>query len=345
MLLNFLLLITFALLSSVYGHGQLLLPTPRGNKEWYGTCAAGAGCKGPCDSSKANSPYSTGFASISSVQRGQNLTVKWNRLNHPGGFIRIAMTSFENSDDWNSFNNNVVKYTCYETNCGPADPNDNTFGPLAGPGNEVCSTTITIPENLQDGVNTLQWMWYGGGIYYGETDTSFGEYYGCSDMQVTGGPKSETKQEPTFQGGDVMYPNENVCRFWGSSKVGDCSFPNQYPTPKDGDLLSQSLEPCTRGPPLKGTPADFTGLQSAVPQSNDTNRLEIVPEVSLQGTESVNNDSSSNSTDIDTVSIGGFDIAEIDTSSIQIFSADTPTPIEFLVNTVGQPAKDVQRQL
>ncbi|PVU88836.1 hypothetical protein BB559_002780 [Furculomyces boomerangus] len=238
------------------GHGMLSYPPPRGNKEWFGTCAAGAGCKGPCDSPKSESQAQSPYFKQTNFQRGQNVTVKWNRLNHPGGFVRLAIVPFEDSDSWDDFNNNVIKYTCYETNCGPDDPNDNTFGDLAGPGNAGCSTTMTIPENLPDGLFTIQWIWYGGGIYYGEVDTSFGEYYGCSDVNIKGGPTSKSRQQPQFVGGDIAYPNENVCRYWGSNRVGDCNFGNRYPNPIPNDLLSESLEPCNRGPPQKGIPAE-----------------------------------------------------------------------------------------
>ncbi|PVV03462.1 hypothetical protein BB560_002043 [Smittium megazygosporum] len=248
-----------ALLHLCAGHGMLKYPPSRGNSEWLGTCAAGAGCKGPCDSSKANSPVSNAYsASPMVVQRGQTLTVKWDRLNHPGGFVRLAVSKFEDSDSWDSFNNNVIKYTCYETNCGPDDPNNDTFGPLAGPGSQECSTTVTIPDNLPDGLITVQWMWFGGGVYYGQKDTSFGEYYGCSDLKLQGGsPQTSNVQPPVFKGGDVMYPSENVCRYWGSNKVGDCSFGSNSPNPIPGNLLSQSLEPCTHGPPQKGAPANL----------------------------------------------------------------------------------------
>ncbi|KAJ2822512.1 hypothetical protein IWW50_004179 [Coemansia erecta] len=244
-----------ALVASCAGHSMLAKPASRGNVEWWGTCAAGAGCKGPCDSPKASSPFNSIYNPKTTVQRGQELDVQWNRLNHPGGFVRLAMVPFDQSDDWAAFNDNILKYTCYETNCGPSNSSDTVFGHLNGPGSSPCTTTVTIPENIPDNTAvTLQWIWYGGGIYYGQVDTSFGEYYGCSDMIVVGGPTSAQKPAPVFAGGDITYPNSGVCKYWGSNKVGDCNFGDRKPSPVDGDLLSQSLEPCIRGPELKGTP-------------------------------------------------------------------------------------------
>ncbi|KAJ1955395.1 hypothetical protein EC988_001904 [Linderina pennispora] len=239
-------------------------PPPRGNKQWYGTCSAGSGCKGPCDSAKADAPFNDMYVPKKYVKRGSELTVGWDRLNHPGGFVRLAMVPFNQSDSWSAFNENVLKYTCYETNCGPSDPNHNSFGHLNGPGNAPCSTKVTVPKNIPDNTAvTLQWIWYGGGIYYGEKDTSFGEYYGCSDMIVAGGEFADAKPEPTFQGGDVTYPNTDTCKYWGSNKVGDCNFGDKYPSPKEGDLLSQSLEPCMRGPEKQGKPAGISGSSPA----------------------------------------------------------------------------------
>ncbi|KAJ2513779.1 hypothetical protein GGI11_004298 [Coemansia sp. RSA 2049] len=248
-----------ALIASCAGHSMLSTPAPRGNTKWWGTCSAGAGCKGPCDAPKADAPFNSIYVAKKYVQRGQKLEVVWNRLNHPGGFVRLAMVPFDQSDSWTAFNDNVLKYTCYETTCKTSKPEDTTFGYLNGSGDSPCTTTVTVPENIADGTAvTLQWIWYGGGIYYGMPDTSFGEYYGCSDMIVSGGPKSNTKPAATFVGGDATYPNSDVCKYWGSNKVGDCNFGTKVPpNPSDADLLSQSLEPCMRGPQKKGKPYGF----------------------------------------------------------------------------------------
>ncbi|KAJ1920914.1 hypothetical protein H4219_000967 [Mycoemilia scoparia] len=261
---------TLGLLASVCaGHSILEYPHSRGNVKWWGTCAAGAGCKGPCDSPKAESPFNSIYNPKTTFTRGQEIDVKWGRLNHPGGFVRLAIVPFDDSDSWDAFNNNVVKYVCFETNCGPTNPNDNTFGHLNGPGSPICSTKVSIPENLADGSYTLQWVWYGGGIYYGEVDTSFGEYYGCTDFKVNGGSSQKSnKVQATFQGGDVTYPNTDTCKYWGSNKVGDCSFGDRQPSPKPGDLLSQSLEPCMRGPPKQGKPFEFEN--GSIPSTNTT---------------------------------------------------------------------------
>ncbi|KAJ2597730.1 hypothetical protein H4R99_004387 [Coemansia sp. RSA 1722] len=276
-----------ALVASSAGHSMLSNPPSRGNTKWWGTCAAGAGCKGPCDSPMADSPFNSIYNPKRYIERGQELEVGWNRLNHPGGFVRLAMVPFNESDSWSAFNNNVLKYTCYETNCGPTTK-ESEFGENNGPGNAPCSTTVTVPKNIPDNTAvTLQWVWYGGGVYYAQPDTSFGEYYGCSDLIVVGGPSSDEKPEATFQGGDISNPGTDVCKYWGSNKVGDCNFGDRSPTPVDGDLLSQSLEPCMRTKQTTGRPYGFDSgsnnaqpatSQDMTPVSHSASQAPVTPE-------------------------------------------------------------------
>ncbi|KAG0246385.1 hypothetical protein BGX31_002686 [Mortierella sp. GBA43] len=237
----------------------MTVPRGRGNVEWWGTC-------GPCDSKRDKAPIvvDPGYPATT-IRRGDTLTIQWKRFNHPGGFVRLAMVPFDDSDDWNAFNSaSYSKFSCYETNCGPDDPNDSHFGPLNGPGEGACSTTFKVPADLPDGRATLQWIWYGGGVYYGQPDAGFGEYYTCTDYNVQGGenlvPKGSQGPQKSWQGGDVSNPGKDVCKYWSSNRIGDCSFGDKKPpNPKPDDLLSQSLEPCSRGSPKVGKPAEFEG--------------------------------------------------------------------------------------
>ncbi|KAG0339484.1 hypothetical protein BG004_006803 [Podila humilis] len=174
MRLHSLSLLAGALLAStVYAHSMMTTPRGRGNIEWWGTC----GCHGPCESRRDQAPIlKDPTYPIQTIRRGENLTIRWQRFNHPGGFVRLTMVPFEQSDNWSSFNsvNNYAKFSCYESNCGPDDPNDSYFGPMNGPGDGLCSTSFTVPQDLPDGKVTLQWIWYGGGVYYGQPDAGFG---------------------------------------------------------------------------------------------------------------------------------------------------------------------------
>lgn len=253
------LAVVAALVASCAGHSLMKYPPVRGNTEFFGTCGAGLGCHGPCDNTTAGANVYSPYYPKRYVQRGQEIDVQWSRANHPGGFVRLAIVPTDQSDSWDAFNDNVLKYSCYESNCGPDNPQDMIFGYLNGNGTEICDTKLTIPENIPDNTMvTLQWIWFGGGVWYAQPDTSFGEYYSCSDMVVNGGPTSKDKSKATFKGGDVTYPNSDYCKYWGHNKVGDCNFAGRNPVKKPGDFYSQTLEPCTRGSySKKGKPYGF----------------------------------------------------------------------------------------
>ncbi|KAJ1971181.1 hypothetical protein H4R34_005823, partial [Dimargaris verticillata] len=226
----------------------------------WSTCGAGEGCKGSCNSPKANSTIDLPWSTAETYGRGQEITVKWHRANHPGGFVQLAMVDMEQSNDWNAFNSNVIKHVCYESNCGPDAPVHDQFGPGNGPGDGICWAEFKVPSNFQDGQRvTLQWIWYGGGVYYGDKLAGFGKFYNCADFRIQGGDalQSNYQAPPVFEGGDYSNPNSIVCKYWASNKVGDCTFGARMPTPKEGDLLSQSLEPYARGESTNGAPVGF----------------------------------------------------------------------------------------
>ncbi|KAF9912404.1 hypothetical protein EC991_011096 [Linnemannia zychae] len=258
-------LLTCALLvSQIHAHSMMTIPRGRGNVEWWGTCASGFGCHGPCDTKRSNAPIlNDPTYPVQTIRRGDTLTISWQRFNHPGGFVRLAMVPFEESDDWATFNAaNAAKFSCYESNCGPDDPNDNFFGHMNGPGDGLCSTSFTVPQDLPDGKATLQWIWYGGGVYYGQPEAGFGEYYTCTDYVVQGGSelvqRGSLGDQRVWQGGDASNPGTDVCKYWSSNRIGDCSFGDQRPpNPRADDLLSQSLEPCSRTGEFVGKAAEF----------------------------------------------------------------------------------------
>ncbi|KAF9364807.1 hypothetical protein BGX34_000354 [Mortierella sp. NVP85] len=173
------------------------------------------------------------------------------------------MVPFEESDSWSALNSaSYAKFSCYESNCGPDDPNDSYFGPMDGPGDGICSTSFKIPQDLPDGKVTVQWIWYGGGVYDGQLEADFGEYYTCTDYIIQGGsdlvPKGSLENQKVWQGGDASNPGTDLCKYWSSSRIGDCCFGGQSPpNPKPDDLFSQSLEPCSRAGSFVGKAAEF----------------------------------------------------------------------------------------
>ncbi|KAJ9079397.1 hypothetical protein DSO57_1035769 [Entomophthora muscae] len=199
----------------------MLTPTPRGNVRWSGYCSRGKGCNTACDSPKAKSPFNSIFSPKKIVKRGQNIRVEWLRQNHPGGFVRLAMVPFGRSDNRTLFDRSVVKYVCYETNCRE-DKHVPLLGKNNGPGYQKCSTTIKVPRNLRNGAVTLQWTWFGGGVYYANRRAAFANYVSCSDMVVKGGRFSRSRPRPSFKGGDAATRNKGQCRYWATNSVFGC---------------------------------------------------------------------------------------------------------------------------
>ncbi|KAI9296227.1 hypothetical protein K502DRAFT_364285 [Neoconidiobolus thromboides FSU 785] len=204
-------------------HSNLRYPIPRGNTKYSSYCSRGLGCEGPCDSSRSESAFLKPFYPKKVIKRGEKIRVEWLRQNHPGGFIRLAFVPFDQSDDANAFDNNVIKFVCYETNCGETE-RDGRLGHLNGRGDGLCSTYVTVPDNLPDGPITMQWIWFGGGIFFAVQDTGFANYYNCADMELIGGNEFNAthKYTASFQGGDVANIDTNQCRYWGRNSVHQC---------------------------------------------------------------------------------------------------------------------------
>ncbi|KAJ3031090.1 hypothetical protein HDV00_008513 [Rhizophlyctis rosea] len=252
-----------ASLSSVSSHSFITQPVPRGSVPIGAGCGSGPGCKGPCDTPKSHSLFNQQYVTPTTTSRSALLPLKWYRGNHPGGFVRVSIVPYESSDSWSAFNNAPgQQFWCYERNCGPADPSN-----ANGPGDGPCSGDYKIPKNLPDGQYTIQLVWFGGGNIWGVPTSGFGEYYSCTDVVIRGGATLDTsaKEAPKFSGGDFATgQGSNVCKYWSSTKIGDCAFEGKFPSCPAGASIydgCHTLEPCTTGhASMVGTPNLTPGL-------------------------------------------------------------------------------------
>jgi hypothetical protein len=135
------------------------------------------------------------MSSPTAIRRGDIVSVTWPRNNHPGGIIRLAWAPVSTSSPTaDAFDAGVVKYTCHEFPCNEQNQCDADLRSGCTP----CATTVQVPAWLQDGVATLQWVWYGGG--YG-----LSPYYSCMDYRVDGGlPVDATAKGTVFVPGDAV---------------------------------------------------------------------------------------------------------------------------------------------
>ncbi|KAI9294105.1 hypothetical protein K502DRAFT_317417 [Neoconidiobolus thromboides FSU 785] len=244
------LLLTSLILNLVASHATMEKPAIRGNTENWGFCDSEEGCPGPCETPKDKVDYT--YRQKEVYQRGAKIPVEWKRLNHPGGFVRLAIVPTEQSDDKQAFDQNVYQYSCFESNCKQDDNIDDSFhGYMAGPNfannHPQCSTEFVIPPHLEDGDYTLQWMWFSGGVNTGDRFRAFGNYYACADLKIRGGNKGE-KPPVAFIGKDAVTEDPKQCRFWGKN--------DEYSCEKSYD--ASNPDKCPRGGPRLGAPSAFS---------------------------------------------------------------------------------------
>lgn len=206
-------ILVFALLIGVvFGHSYVTDPITRGNQKQTNFGCRGPQCLGPCDKTAAQITLVPLNAA-----RGQTLTVRWPRNNHPGGFVRFAWALTAQSDNHQAFDSNVQKITCHERGlCRPGDinnPNGGDSGPSDG-SSLACNATVTIPPHLTDGKWTLQWLWFGGGF-------ALSDYFSCIDFQIAGGV-SGAAPTPVFEGGDFANPGLPACKYFNTDKPHVC---------------------------------------------------------------------------------------------------------------------------
>jgi len=201
--------ITIVLVSA---HSYLLEPTiPRRSP-------FGLRCHVFSSSSTCCTPRSQARPSLTTYARGQNVNFMWPRNNHPGGFVRLAVTPFSQSDSQASFNENIFHYNCYESGCRGYDDNNLLSGDKNGAidNSNPCRNVMTIPTFLADGQYTIQWTWYGGSSYFNDQGRGQISYQSCMDFTVSGGPFAPKAASfcPVFKGGDPHFPNQNKCLFF-----------------------------------------------------------------------------------------------------------------------------------
>ncbi|KXN71660.1 hypothetical protein CONCODRAFT_78229 [Conidiobolus coronatus NRRL 28638] len=213
----------FAAILGVSAHSNLHKPQPRGNLEWWGYCSRGNGCSTACDAPRAKSTIDSPYVQAKEIRRGETIEVEWLRQNHPGGFVRLAMVPFDQSDDASAFDRHATHYSCYESTCRE-DSHDSFLGVNNGSGSQACTTKFQVPKSLPNGPVTLQWLWYGGGVLFADQNASFAHYVNCADMKIVGDePIVNESITPTFDAVDKGAGVQGKCRYWSTNSSKGCS--------------------------------------------------------------------------------------------------------------------------
>jgi hypothetical protein len=135
-------------------------------------------CPGPCnlDFTKypggANHPNSSNPAAT--YKRGQMVTIKYNRNNHPpGGFIRMTLVPVSKIMDKAEHAKGAFHFSCWGAGVTQATQaeitrDDKGFNIVGNDGDQhssppaYYSSDIIIPDVVPDGDFVLGWVWFGG---------------------------------------------------------------------------------------------------------------------------------------------------------------------------------------
>lgn len=218
-------------------HFNLIYPMPysrvscKGSKSW---------CKKACPpiwkfgSSKAKNSPSNPSATW---YRGEELTIKWHKNNHEGGFYRRSLVPVKHmfSTEWH-------EKTAFDFGCW-------TQGSFICGKSEVCGTDkkgrayrneMTVPTVVPDGDYLFAMVWYGG-LDYKRRKAKFADYTACAYVEIKGGPL-ETFHKPIFQAGS----NKPF-----GVPAGTCQSTSSY-------VLQCGGGPCDGKMPFIGKPREFS---------------------------------------------------------------------------------------
>ncbi|KAG5463569.1 MAG: hypothetical protein BJ554DRAFT_6380, partial [Olpidium bornovanus] len=156
----------------VDGDAYMVYPEPYSRSDLHGVGCYDPGngltsdCPGPCDTPAAASEAATPLV----FERGQNVTVKWATNGHTGGFVQLSL--LKRSDDLTDemtklsfYNPGAIRsFVCFEPYLRCEESSGLTYTGANGVVHKssVCSATVPLDIGMDDGMWTIQWMWFGG---------------------------------------------------------------------------------------------------------------------------------------------------------------------------------------
>lgn len=221
-------------------------------------------------------------------KRGEEVTIKWSKNNHNGGFIRFAFVPLNLMFDtaaqtrrafytgcWNQ-----GAIACDELECGTDDKG------------KILSRKITIPAVIPDGIYVFSSMWYGG-VHFLREMGLFADYYSCSYVRVEGGePLIESFQPFYDQGENAQFEEaENGACRTANDRPGLCTgrfqcggfkaiddLPHAFkngnlPEPLTPSLFSDNVGPIptdapSTSPSMSATPSMSAPVFVAIPSAS-----------------------------------------------------------------------------
>lgn len=172
-------------------------------------------CPGPCIPT-SSWQYNSHHRPVV-YRRGEFVTVEWAKNNHRGGFIRLSMVPIKDRMSHAAHSRMAFRYACFASDPVPCSYNH------CGTDEErlMYRTTVQIPTVYPDGLYVLGWAWFGGAV---RKSSFFGDYWSCSEVLITGGPRTDT-YDPLFRPGEnrnrVSREKPQSC-YSGVDRLGTC---------------------------------------------------------------------------------------------------------------------------
>lgn len=162
------------------GHSLLMEPRP------YGVQCPGCGACPPFirwyDIPGKNGKWSMWHDGTTTWKRGSTVTIRWEKNNHNGGFVRLSLVPEHQMFNRSAHTHLAFYYTCWEQGlyiCGSGLCGSDTS-------RHAFRRHIKIPDIIPDGDYLLGFLWYGG-LHWQRQHGRFSDYTSCARVRIKGG--------------------------------------------------------------------------------------------------------------------------------------------------------------
>lgn len=200
-------------------HSSITHPPP---DSWATDCRVGTAagvardCPGPCPNF-----YLKPHPPVTVYRRGQRALWRWRRNNHEGGFLRWSLVPLHLALDAAAHERFAFETMCWATGkytCATA--NESRAHCVGDQQNSAYKAVMVVPPVVPDGTYILSMVWYGG-VRTGTHESSFGDYYSCSRVAISGGQPLVPSFSPVFDPGAHTAGAARSCDA-STDAVGQC---------------------------------------------------------------------------------------------------------------------------
>eukprot|EP00170_Pyropia_yezoensis_P010089 contig_45929_g10127 len=192
-------------------------------------------------------------------RRGQRATWRWRRNNHEGGFLRWSLVPLHLAANAAAHTRYAFETMCWATGkytC--ATPEESRVHCVGDRQNSAYKADITVPPVVPDGTYILSMVWYGG-VALGTHESTFGDYFSCSRVAISGGDPLAPSWAPVFDPPAHTAGANRSCdastHTIGQCRVEPCRTADGGPLFTGGPAMVPSVFAAGVAPPQQLTPA------------------------------------------------------------------------------------------